>query len=104
MIDIMFDIPEFTSPLEAKEVLDELANNSEEIQYTDKRGWRVTRARNRINNFWKHFLSRAGRMQADHLKASNEYKAWSKLIKKATKCQAGLIAMKEKLSELEGIY
>ena len=103
-MNIMFDMPDFTTVVEAIDVLDELADNSEEIQYTDKRGWRVTRARNRINGYWKRFLSRSARYQAKHSKTSNEYKAWGKMIKQGEKVQKGLIAMKDRLGELEGIF
>ena len=103
-MNIMFDMPDFTTVAEAIEVLDELADNSEEVQYTDKRGWRVTRARNRLNGYWKRFLSRCGRLQAKHDKKAPEYTAWGKVLKSGEKTQKSLIAMKDRLGELEGIF
>ena len=96
----LLDFPDFSTIDEAKTSLNEIAEDSEELQFegNQMRGYQRTRARKRLNGFWNRFISKCKRLST----ARND--AFAKLAKKAIKLRNQMIKVKDVISELDGIY
>ena len=96
----LLDFPDFTDERSAERSLNEIAGDSEELQYEGQsmRSFQRSRARKRLNGFWNRFISKCKRLS----KARND--AFAELAKKAIKLRNQMIKVKDVISELDGIY
>ena len=96
----LIDFPDFSTIDEAKTSLNEIAEDSEELQFegNQMRGYQRTRARKRLNGFWNRFISKCKRF------SEKKGDDWSLLMKKAIKERQAMIKAKDVISELDGIY
>ena len=96
----LLDFPDFTDEKSAKRSLDEIAGDSEELQYEGQsmRSFQRSRARKRLNGFWNRFISKCKRLST----ARND--AFAELAKKAIKLRNQMIKVKDVISDLDGIY
>ena len=96
----LLDFPDFTDERSAERSLNEIAGDSEELQYEgmSMRSFQRSRARKRLNGFWNRFISKCKRLST----ARND--AFAKLAKKAIKLRNQMIKVKDVISELDGIY
>ena len=96
----LLDFPDFTDERSAERSLNEIAGDSEELQYDGQsmRSFQRSRARKRLNGFWNRFISKCKRLST----ARND--AFAKLAKKAIKLRNQMIKVKDVISELDGIY
>ena len=96
----LLDFPDFTDERSAERSLNEIAGDSEELQYEGQsmRSFQRSRARKRLNGFWNRFISKCKRLST----ARND--AFAKLAKKAIKLRNQMIKVKDVISDLDGIY
>ena len=96
----LIDFPDFSTIDEAKTSLNEIAEDSEELQFegNQMRGFQRTRARKRLNGFWNRFISKTKRL------SKKKDDDWMLLYKKAIRLRNAMIKAKDVISELDGIY
>ena len=96
----LLDFPDFTDEKSAKRSLDEIAEDSEELQYEgmSMRSFQRSRARKRLNGFWSRFIAKCKRMSVV------KDDAFGLMAKKAIKLRNQMIKVKDVISDLDGIY
>ena len=96
----LIDFPDFSNLADAKVSLNEIAEDSEELQFegSQMRGFQRTRARKRLNGFWNRFISKCKRL------SEKKGDDWSLLMKKAISLRNAMIKAKDVITELDGIY
>ena len=95
---LLFDFPEFDTIKDAETALNEMCEDAEEVQYSDKRGWKQSKYRKRINLFFDRFTAKCRRMSDV---AGDD---WNLLMKKAIKVRKQMVAIKDVVSELDKLY
>ena len=96
----LLDFPEFTDIASASRALNEIAEDTEELQFegASMRSFQRTRARKRLNGFWSRFIAKCKRL------TEKKGDDWDLLMKKAIRCRNKMIKAKDVISELDGIY
>jgi len=95
---LLLDFPEFSTPKEAEDALDEMCEDAEEVQYSDKRGWKLNKYRRRINKFFDRFISKCKR------KSTKRKDEWYNVMHKAIKARDGLVQNKDIIAEMDKLY
>lgn len=95
---VLFDFPEFDTLKDAGIALDEMCEDAEEVQYTDKRGWKQNKYRKRINLFFDRFIAKCKRL------SENRTDGWNALMKKAINTRKEMISIKDIVGELDKLY
>ena len=95
---VLFDFPEFDTLKEAEVALNEMCEDAEEVQYTDKRGWKQNKYRKRINLFFDRFIAKCKRLSEDRTDG------WNAMMKKAISTRKGMIQTKDVVAELDKLY
>ena len=96
----LIEFPDFKTEGEAKESLNEIAEDSEELQYEGARmrSFQRSQARKRINGFWSRFIAKCKRL------SEKNGDVWMVLYKKASTLRQKMIHTKDVISDLDGIY